>query len=374
MATTVDVQLGSRSYPIEIETGLIRRLGQRIAMLNDVSQVVLITDTNVERLYANTVSNSLLEQGIGHHLFVIPAGETSKSIDVAFNIWNKFSAFRVDRKSLVVALGGGVVGDLAGFVAATFARGIRFYQVPTTLLAQVDSSVGGKTAINLPGGKNMVGAFHQPVGVTIDPETLATLDNLQYRAGLGEVLKYGVSLDRDFLTFLETHVLDIKRRSTSALEHVISRCCRIKADIVEKDECETLGLRTLLNYGHTFAHAMEAAAGYGAVLHGIAVALGSIYSVKLSCLLAKRGVAEFQGIDDDFVEHQIELFRSLNMPVSMRDIPELHAASAEDLILLMEKDKKTERKQRCFVLPTGAGQCIQFRNIDLDLVAQVLDD
>ena len=372
MPVAVDVNLGDRSYRIDIESGLLAEIGNRIAAVEDVTEVVVITDSNVERLYFEPVSDSLVDAGVEHRVIVVPDGERSKSIVVAYEIWNKLIESRLDRKALLIALGGGVVGDLVGFVAATYVRGIRFYQVPTTLLAQVDSCIGGKTAVNLPAAKNMVGAFHQPIGVLIDPLTLHSLDDEQYKAGLGEVLKYGVSLDDFFFNFLEENTEALNTRHSGALEKIVAHCCRIKAQIVEEDEFEMTGRRMLLNYGHTFAHAFETAAGYGNVLHGIAVAIGSIYSAQLANHLRKKGMEQFQAIDDAWVERQVALYKKLGMPTSIKDVPALDGVDPEELIAIMERDKKTERKQRCFVLPTGIGQCAQCRNVDLDIVQEVL--
>ena len=198
---TIPVELSERSYDIQIEEGALERSGVALASLGDVSRVLLVTDENVDALYTETVAAALVDRGLDLDVVVIPAGEESKTIEMANSLWERFLEVGADRKSVAVALGGGVVGDLTGFVAATYVRGIRFFQIPTTLLAQVDSSVGGKTAVDLPGGKNMVGAFWQPGGVLIDPNVLATLPADQYRAGLGEVVKYGASLDADFFAF-----------------------------------------------------------------------------------------------------------------------------------------------------------------------------
>lgn len=371
---SVEINLETRSYNIDICPNLLDEAGKYISNIPDVTQVGVITDSNVEGFYGARFTESLLAHQVEHHYFVIPDGEGSKSVAMASNIWDKFVEYRLDRKSLVVALGGGVVGDLAGFVAATYLRGVRFLQIPTTLLAQVDSSVGGKTGINLLSGKNMVGVFHQPVGVIIDPATLLTLDPYQYASGLGEVLKYGVSLDYEFFTFLEERAEEIKERNLEILQKVIAHCCRIKARIVELDEFETTGARVILNYGHTFGHAMETAAGYGKIMHGTAVSIGSIYAAKLANRLRKRGNDLFRNITEEWIERQIALHQRLQMPTSMKEMPELVTTTPEELIAIMERDKKTERKQRCFVLPTAIGKSVQMRNVDLDLVLEVLAD
>jgi 3-dehydroquinate synthase len=236
-----------------------------------------------------------------------------------------------------------VVGDLGGFVAATYARGIRFFQVPTTLLAQVDSSVGGKVGIDLTAGKNMVGAFYQPLGVLIDTETLQTLPEEQYLSGLGEVVKYGVSLDASLFQYIEEKIEPIKRRDNAVLQKIIAECCRIKAQIVAEDEQETTGLRTLLNYGHTFGHAFETASGY-TILHGLAVSMGSICAARLALRLGL--------VDEAFLQRQLDLHQALNLPV---EYPA--EFDTQRILELMRRDKKSEFGRLRFVLPTELGQC-----------------
>jgi 3-dehydroquinate synthase len=256
-------------------------------------------------------------------------------------LWERLLQHKTDRKSVVVAIGGGVIGDLAGFVAATYARGLAFVQVPTTLLAHVDSSVGGKVGVNLPAAKNMVGAFWQPLGVLIDTAVLDTLPDREYRAGLAEVIKYGVILDGEFFTYLEEHADDLNARRPDVLRHVIARCCRLKADVVEQDERETTGLRAVLNYGHTFAHAIEAEAGYGEFLHGEAVSIGMLAASRLAERLGR--------VDRRLTERQRELLEQLGLPVAMPDL-------APDVLLsAMRLDKKVAHGRLRFVLPTRMG-------------------
>ena len=256
-------------------------------------------------------------------------------------MWNKLLELGADRKTLVVAVGGGVIGDLAGFAAATYARGVAFAQVPTTLLAQVDSSVGGKVGINLPLAKNIVGAFWQPVAVLIDTKTLATMPAREYRSGLAEVVKYGVILDADFFAQLERDAAALLAQRQDVLEKVIARCCRLKADVVEADEREETGLRAVLNYGHTFAHALEAIAGYGELLHGEAVSIGMMCAARLARRLGR--------IDDEFVQRQEKLLVALKLPVA---VPKL---DTDELMAAMVHDKKTEHGKLRFVLPTRMG-------------------
>jgi 3-dehydroquinate synthase len=249
---------------------------------------------------------------------------------------------QADRQTLVVPVGGGVLGDLAGFVAATFNRGLPLLMVPTTLLAMVDSSVGGKVGVNHPRAKNLIGAFHQPAGVWIDTEHLTTLPDLEYRSGLAEVVKYGVALDADFFAYLEGHTAQLLGRDPETLRFVIARCCRLKADIVEKDERETTGLRSVLNYGHTFAHAFEAVGGYGAWRHGEAVAAGMACAARLA---VRRGA-----LGADVAERQDRLLRALGLPTAPEDWP------IDDLLAAMRRDKKASAGRLRFVLPTRLGE------------------
>ncbi len=274
-------------------------------------------------------------------MLVIEAGEQSKDIDTAAGLWEQLLAVGTDRKSVVFAVGGGVIGDLAGFIAATYARGVPFVQVPTTLLAQVDSSVGGKVGINLSGAKNMVGAFWQPAGVLIDTAVLKTLPDREYRAGLAEVVKYGVILDAEFFEYLERNISELNQRDASVLEHVVARCCRLKADVVEADERETAGLRAVLNYGHTFCHALETVTGYGEFLHGEAVSLGMLCASRLAERLGR--------VDAAFTSRQHELLAALNLPVDFPDV------NHSQLLDAMTHDKKVEHGRLRFVLPTRMG-------------------
>jgi 3-dehydroquinate synthase len=311
---------------------------------------VLITDGNLETTHARAAAESFNNFGIDVDLLVVEPGETSKSVDMADALWNQMLAVGTDRKSVVVAVGGGVIGDLAGFVAATFARGLALVQVPTTLLAMVDSAVGGKVGVNLPGAKNMVGAFWQPAGVLIDTATLATLPDREYRAGLAEVVKYGVILDAAFFAFLEANVARINSRDAAALVTIIERCCRLKADVVEQDEREETGLRAVLNYGHTFCHAIEAVSGYGELLHGEAVSIGMMCAARLAERLGR--------IDAGLGQRQQALLAALKLPV---DVP---ALDHDSLLAAMQRDKKVEHGRLRFVLPTKLGHVELVGDID----------
>jgi 3-dehydroquinate synthase len=333
--------LGPRSYDIEIGAGQLARAGQFLAARAEVSHAVVITDANVVRPYAEQVQDVLASAKTRVDLAVIEPGEPSKSVAAAASLWERLLHAGADRKSVVVAVGGGVVGDLAGFVAATYARGLPFFQVPTTLLAQVDSSVGGKVGIDLPEAKNMVGAFLQPLGVLIDPATLTTLDDREYRAGLGEVVKYGVILDAEFFAFLENSADAVLRRDPEVLQTVIARCCRLKADVVQRDEFERTGLRAVLNYGHTFGHAFEALSGYGRLLHGEAVALGMLCACRLAGRLGR--------VDRTTVDRQARLLAALGLATA------LPALDPGQVLRTMMHDKKVQHGRLHLVLPSRLG-------------------
>lgn len=338
---TVTVQLQERTYEIQIGRGLLGRSGPFLADHCPAAHVVIITDDVVRPLYVDPIADGLRRAGSRADVLTVPAGESSKSVDVAFELWNELLRLGTDRQSVVVAVGGGVVGDLAGFVAATFARGLAFVQVPTTLLAQVDSSVGGKVGVNLPEAKNLVGSFWQPRGVLIDTDVLHTLANRQYRAGLAEVVKYGVILDADFFAYLEAHVAGLAGRDPDVLTHVVARCCRLKADVVEQDETERTGVRAVLNYGHTFCHALEAAGSYSQLLHGEAVAIGMLCASRLAERLGH--------VDRELTRRQLDLLRALALPTQVPDVD--HG----QLLRLMRHDKKTTSGELRFVLPTEMG-------------------
>jgi 3-dehydroquinate synthase len=267
-----------------------------------------------------------------------------------------------DRQTIVVAVGGGVIGDLAGFVAATYVRGLAFVQVPTTLLAQVDSSVGGKVGINHPQGKNLIGAFHQPLGVFIDTTALNTLPERDYRSGLAEVVKYGVILDAAFFDDLEAHAEELISRAPEVMRHVVARCCRLKADVVERDEFERTGLRACLNYGHTFAHALEALAGYGELLHGEAVSIGLICASRLAERLGR--------IDHTTTLRQQSLLESLGLPTRLPGSMKLDSPALLDRMRL---DKKGIAGQLRFVLPDRLGHVELVEGVPESAVLAVLD-
>jgi 3-dehydroquinate synthase len=337
----VRVALGRASYDIEVGTGNLPRAGEFVVARRKATHAVVITDENVEEPHAHRVAASLVAAGLEVDLLVIGAGEQSKCVAVAEHLWQKMLELGTDRKSIVTAVGGGVTGDLAGFVAATYARGLAFLQVPTTLLAQVDSAVGGKVGVNLPAAKNMIGAFWQPLGVLIDTESLDTLPDREYRAGLAEVVKYGIILDAVFFQWLEQHADDLVARQPDVLRYAIAHSCRLKGDIVERDEREETGLRAVLNYGHTFAHAVETLTGYNELLHGEAVSIGMVCASRLAQRLGM--------VDQEFTTRQQRVLEAVGLPTVMPNLP------VEDMLEAMSRDKKVEHGRLRFVLPTRIG-------------------
>ncbi len=317
------------------------RLGALCSGVGLKGKCLVITDGNVGPLYAGTVQKSLEAAGFLVSVATLPAGEQTKCGDQVFQLYSRCIEAGLDRKSFIVALGGGVMGDLAGYVAATYLRGIPFVQVPTSLLAMVDSSVGGKTGINLPEGKNLVGAFHQPELVLADLETLKTLSPREYRAGLAEVVKYGIISDATFYQYLEEYVAELPDlENKELLAKVVGRCCEIKADVVAQDEREG-GLRAILNFGHTVGHAVEKVAGYGAYVHGEGVSIGSIFAARASVELTELSPTSCQRIE--------RLFRLLGLPVRA---PEY---SWPDLRDALSVDKKTIGGMPRFVLASEIG-------------------
>jgi len=358
---TVRVHLAERSYDIEIGAGILfDRLGRFLTERAKVTHVVLLTDDNVQRPHAMRAAESLGEQDIEVDVICVDPGEPSKSVEMAADLWQAMFDVGADRKTVVAAVGGGVVGDLAGFVAATYARGLRFLQVPTTLLSQVDSSVGGKVGINLPEAKNMVGAFWQPLGVLIDTDTLATLPVNEYRSGLGEVVKYGVILDAQLFEDLEKNIGGINERSRDVLNAVVARCCQLKADVVEKDEHEESGLRAILNFGHTYGHAFESLSGYGKMLHGEAVAIGMVCAARLAERLGR--------VDARFTARLRSLLESLGLPV------EVPALDHEQIAESMMHDKKVQHGKLHFVLPSCMGRVELVSGIDAADIREALKE
>lgn len=355
----VTVPLGARSYSIWIGPKLLPQLGHRCAQANLGGRCAIISDRNVAPNFADAAEKSLRKAGFDPVTIVVPPGETAKSIATVGFCYDQLAKHRLERKSFIVALGGGVVGDLAGFVAATYLRGIAFVQVPTTLLAQVDSSVGGKVGVNLTAGKNLVGAFHQPRFVLCDLETLKTLPQREYRAGLAEVIKYGIIHDAKFFEQLERDLSRMLNLRAATVAEVVARCCEIKADVVGQDETET-GLRAILNFGHTIGHALEAISSYGKYLHGEAISIGQVAAAELSQAVAGLPAADVQRITD--------LFRRAGLPTSI----DCNRQQVRRLFEAMQLDKKVSGGEIKFVLATRIGRVEWGREVAPDLIEQVL--
>jgi 3-dehydroquinate synthase len=355
----VQVRLGERSYSILIGMDLLRRLGAECRRVNLGERCAVISDRNVAPRYGPAVRRSLEAAGFHPALITVAAGETAKSLKSVQRCYDQLAAHRLERKSLLVALGGGVVGDLAGFVAATYLRGIAFVQVPTTLLAQVDSSVGGKVGVNLRAGKNLVGAFYQPRLVLCDLETLRTLPEREFRAGLAEVIKYGIIYDAALFRRLERALPELLARKPGALAAVVARCCEIKAEVVGQDETES-GLRSILNFGHTIGHALEATAGYGHYLHGEAIAIGQVAAAKLS--------ARMLGLENDAVERIRRLFKRAGLPTDIH----LNTLQSDRLFDAMRLDKKVSDGQFRFVLARRIGEVVWGQKVPGSLIEQAL--
>ena len=331
MACEVNISLGERSYPIWIGAGVLERLPAALQGLRGL----VVTDAHVVECHGDKVMGLL---GPNWGKIVLPPGESSKSASRWADLLEQIAAAKLDRQGVLVALGGGVVGDLVGFAAASYMRGIRFVQIPTSLLAMVDSSVGGKTGINLAAGKNLVGAFHQPIGVFADTDVLATLPPREFAAGMAEVVKYGVALDADFFGWLEQNAAAIQAREPAALERMVTRCCELKADVVSKDEHEG-GLRAVLNFGHTLGHAIEKVAGFGTVLHGEAVALGMPFALAWSI--------EAKGFDPKDAGRVVFLLAKFGLNISTLKPKNLDWRALRDA---MSRDKKAQGGAVRFVL------------------------
>jgi 3-dehydroquinate synthase len=363
IAQRVRVGLGERSYDIAIGPGLLAQAGMLIKEIAGNRQLILVSDETVAQLYRPKLEAALAAAGIAAPPAVlVPAGEESKSLESYGRAAEGILALGVDRKTVILALGGGVVGDLAGFLAATLLRGIDFIQIPTTLLAQVDSSVGGKTGIDSAHGKNLIGAFHQPLLVIADTDTLMTLPSRELKAGYAEVVKYGLLGDLDFFEWLDEHGAAVLDGDAEAQVHAIAACCKAKADIVAADEREG-GQRALLNLGHTFGHALEVECGFGHVLnHGEAVSIGMVMAFDLSVRLGMCPA-------NDLMRMRAHL-RAHGLPVSPpRDVP----FQAHALIGRMQGDKKAEGGRLTFVLVNGIGQAFVAKDVAVGAVETALN-
>ena len=347
---TLTVDLGDRSYPIVIGTGLLEN-GFDLSPHVAGGECLIVSNETVAPLYLDSLKKCLPAQKITCQ--ALPDGESFKLLTTAQSILDELVRMRAGRDATVIALGGGVVGDIAGFAAACYMRGIAFIQVPTTLLSQVDSSVGGKTGVNHPGGKNLIGAFHQPRAVLIDTNTLSTLPERELKAGLAEVIKYGAIIDKAFFGWLEDNVQALLNREVEALAYAIRRCCEIKAQVVAEDERES-GMRALLNFGHTFGHAIENSVGYGEWLHGEAIAAGMVMATRMS------------GIDTDEQARLIALIEAAGLPSAPP------AAGSLKLREAMQMDKKAKANKLRFILLHSLGDAYVTAEYDESALDEVL--
>ncbi len=336
----INVNLGLRSYRIIVESGAVATVGARLRELGVGSRAALVSDAAIGSLYGKTVVRSLEGAGFSVALVEVPEGEAAKTLAVAGQCWNELLALGLDRTSTVLALGGGAVGDVAGFVAATYMRGVNFVQVPTTVLAQVDASIGGKTAIDHPNAKNLIGAFHQPRLVLVDPAVVRSLPEREYRSGVAEIVKHGIVLDADYFAEVERDAAALCARDLPVVERIIGGSCRLKASVVERDERES-ELRHVLNYGHTIGHALEAATGYARFAHGEAVALGIVAEARLA---RRLGLAS-----DDTVARQERLLLAVGLPVTAE------AIDTDAVVAAIGRDKKARDGRVPFVLSPRIG-------------------
>ncbi|WP_350979001.1 3-dehydroquinate synthase [Shewanella sp. AC34-MNA-CIBAN-0136] len=352
----IQVQLGDRSYPIYIGQDLMNDSGLFARYLTNKKALIVSNDT-IAPLYLQQIQQAM-SACARIETVILPDGEKFKDLQHLDYIFTALLEHNFARDSVLVALGGGVVGDMTGFAAACYQRGIEFIQVPTTLLSQVDSSVGGKTAVNHPLGKNMIGAFYQPKSVIIDTLCLQTLPANEFAAGMAEVIKYGIIWDADFFQWLEANVDALKSLQTDALNYAIAKCCQIKADVVAQDETEQ-GVRALLNLGHTFGHAIEAEMGYGVWLHGEAVSAGTVLAAQTACKLNL--------LDEQTVERICRLMQAFDLPITA---PE--SMGFEQFIKHMRRDKKVLGGKIRLVLPTEIGKADVFSDVSEDLLKRVI--
>ncbi len=359
------VDLAEKSYPIFISDKWNNLFQEAHDYLNgkyDNSlkgrKILIITDENVYDLYHPIVEETFKRWGLDVTTAVVPPGESSKSLEQAEKLYTDALKANLDRHSIITALGGGVIGDLAGFIASTYMRGIPFIQIPTSLLAQVDSSIGGKVAVNHPLAKNIIGSFYQPQCVLMNVEVLSTLPEREFASGMAELIKHGIIRDESFLAWLEANQKALSEKQSSTLIQAIYRSCRIKGRVVTKDERET-GLRAILNFGHTVGHAIEAASGYGTYTHGEAVSMGMIAEAHIAQLLGL--------VSKDYISRISKLLTSVNLPVVMPDLDN------ELLLKWMQHDKKNVQNKIVFVLPTAPGKVEVFRDVETEVVLKALN-
>lgn len=354
----IPVDLGARSYQIAVDSGILAKAGFMLRQVSSSRQVFLISNPTVFSLYGELAVKSLEENDFQVSVGLMPDGEEYKNMDEAMNLLDLAADIALERTAVIAALGGGVVGDMAGFVAAIYQRGVDFIQFPTTLLAQVDSSIGGKVAVNHPRGKNLIGAFHQPRKVIIDPLCLNTLAEEEYQAGLGEIIKYGIVYDRSFFEYMEEELESLKNRSIDCIQNLIMRSCMIKRDIVQEDEKET-GLRMILNLGHTFGHALEKLGNYQRYKHGIAVAKGIIMASYLAQELGYLNLDERERIE--------KLIEDLHINA---DISWMNSNSIYEAML---NDKKVVNGKLRLILPRGIGDYIILDDVPRDKIIAAIE-
>jgi 3-dehydroquinate synthase len=357
---TISVQLENGGYDILVGNGTMHQLAEALAPLVQPSRIIVVTNPSVGRFYAEPLQGLLRLLDAEVLVETIPEGEESKTLQTVERLLDRMVELRLDRNSLLVVLGGGVVGDVAGFAAATFMRGIPYAQVPTTLLAQVDSSIGGKVGVDHPRAKNLIGAFYQPLLVCIDPSVLATLPELQVRNGMAEVIKYGMIADESLFALLERQAASLPLLEGNVREDVIKRCCQIKARIVQQDPHENTGLRMILNYGHTVGHAIEAVSAYARFSHGEAVSMGMMAAAKIARIT--------ELISEDIELRQKKLLSAAGLPTGMTGID--RGRLIETLVL----DKKATRGKNRFVVPLAVGRAVVRENIPTDVLERALDE
>ena len=353
----IRVNLSRNSYNIYLDKGLLERIGDTLVKEKAPCKTLLITDTNIEKIYGNIVAESLIRNKFDVRIVSLKPGEDQKTLETAITLYDACFDHKLDRHSMIIALGGGVVGDISGFVASTFMRGIPFIQIPTSLLAQVDSSIGGKVAVNHPKGKNMIGSFYQPKAVFIDTDALSTLPAVEFVVGLVEVIKYGVIRNAELFEYIEKHLHDILQLNHTALLKIIADSCRIKTGVVEEDEKEVY-LRAILNYGHTIGHAIETLTNYNKYRHGEAIAIGMLYATKIAI-----GI----GLTNNKVyERQVSLIKRLGLPLTIDLKP-------GDIIKMLYTDKKVISGKLRFILPKKIGEVIISDQVTEEILYKILN-
>jgi len=355
---TLKVKLKNNSYSIVVGSGILVRLGNILKELRIGSDAVIITNSFIRRLYGKKITAALTKNGFSVKIFEVPDGEKSKSSGIAFRLIEKIATYDTQKKIFIIAFGGGVIGDLAGYVAAVYKRGIPYIQVPTTLLGQIDSAIGGKVAIDLTVGKNLVGAFYQPKIVVSDVALLKTLDKRQIRNGLAEAVKYGVIKDAKLFNYIERNSRKILSIDPRAMKEIVLRCSKIKVNVVERDEKETKGIRIILNFGHTAGHAIETAAGYNRYHHGEAVALGMRVAADIACRLKLFSPKEKERLGS--------LLSMLGLPLRIKGV------GIKRILTAMAHDKKFKSGKNRFVLPVAIGKVKVVEGVSEGIIRQAI--